>query len=152
MKGGDYSNQVFKQLQEVMKKCDDLSHEVKIIEKKTEKKFKKQLKEQKEYFTQKIKDLEKENKDLKMENQKLRNDNDRLKKIINNDSNNSSKPPSSDIKRNIPNNREKTNKKAGGQKGHKGHFLSKKIVEEKIKKGEFKREIYHQGKIQEENI
>ena len=36
MKGGDYSNQVFKQLQEVMKKCDDLSHEVKIIEKKTE--------------------------------------------------------------------------------------------------------------------
>lgn len=152
MKGGDYSNQVFKQLQEVMKKCDDLSHEVKIIEKKTEKKFKKQLKEQKEYFTQKIKDLEKENKDLKMENQKLRNDNDRLKKIINNDSNNSSKPPSSDIKRNIPNNREKTNKKAGGQKGHKGHFLSKKIVEEKIKKGEFKREIYHQGEIQEEYI
>ena len=113
---------------------------------------KKQLKEQKEYFTQKIKDLEKENKDLKMENQKLRNDNDRLKKIINNDSNNSSKPPSSDIKRNIPNNREKTNKKAGGQKGHKGHFLSKKIVEEKIKKGEFKREIYHQGEIQEEYI
>ena len=110
------------------------------------------MKEQKEYFTQKIKDLEKENKDLKMENQKLRNDNDRLKKIINNDSNNSSKPPSSDIKRNIPNNREKTNKKVGGQKGHKGHFLSKKIVEEKIKKGEFKQEIYHQGEIQKEYI
>lgn len=152
MKGGDYSNQVFKQLQEVMKKCDDLSHEVKTIEKKTEKKFKKQLKEQKEYFTQKIEVLEKENKELKIENKKLRNDNDRLKKIINNDSNNSSKPPSSDIKRNIPNNREKTNKKAGGQKGHKAHFLSKKLVEEKIKKGEFRREIYHKGKIQKEYI
>lgn len=152
MKGGDYSNQVFKQLQEVMKKCDDLSHEVKTIEKKTEKKFKKQLKEQKEYFTQKIKILEKENKELKIENKKLRNDNDRLKKIINNDSNNSSKPPSSDIKRNIPNNREKTDKKAGGQKGHKAHFLSKKLVEEKIKRGEFKREIYHKGKIQKEYI
>ena len=31
--------------------CDNLSQEVKTIEKKTEKKFKKQLKEQKEYFT-----------------------------------------------------------------------------------------------------
>ena len=150
MKGGDYENQVFKQLQEVMKKCDDLSHEVKIIEKKTEKKFKKQLKEQKEYFTQKIEILEKENKELKIENKKLRDDNDRLKKIINNDSNNSSKPPSSDIKRNIPNNREKTDKKAGGQKGHKAHFLSKKLIEEKINKGEFKREIHHKGKIQKE--
>ena len=29
MKGGDYNNQVFKQLQEVLKKCDDLSHEIK---------------------------------------------------------------------------------------------------------------------------
>lgn len=152
MKGGNYSNQVFKQLQEVMKKCDDLSHEIKTIEKKTEKKFKKQLKEQKEYFTQKIEILEKENKELKIENKKLRNDNDRLKKIINNNSNNSSKPPSSDIKRNIPNNREKTNQKVGGQKGHKAHFLSKKLVEEKIKRGEFKREIYHKGKLQKEYI
>ena len=122
MKGGDYENQVFKQLQEVMKKCDDLSHEVKIIEKKTEKKFKKQLKEQKEYFTQKIEILEKENKELKIENKKLRNDNDRLKKIINNDSNNSSKPPSSDIKRNIPNNREKTEKKLVDKKDIKHIF------------------------------
>ena len=96
--------------------------------------------------------MEKENKELKIENKKLKDDNDRLKKIINNDSNNSSKPPSSDIKRNIPNNRERTNKKAGGQKGHKAHFLSKKVVEEKIQKGEFKREIYHRGKIQKEYI
>ena len=29
MKGADYNNQVFKQLQEVMKKCDDLSQEFK---------------------------------------------------------------------------------------------------------------------------
>ena len=45
---------------------------------------------------------------------------------------NSSKPPSSDIKPNISNNREKTNRKVGGQKGHQAHFLSKKEVEEKI--------------------
>lgn len=48
---------------------------------------------------------------LEVENTKFKNDNDRLKKIVNNDSNNSSKPPSSDIKKNIPNNRDKTNKK-----------------------------------------
>ena len=152
MAKSDYSKDLFKQVKELILKCDNLSKEVKTIEKKTEKKFKKQLKEQKEYFTQKIEVLEKENKELKIENKKLKDDNERLKKIINNDSNNSSKPPSSDIKRNIPNNRERTNKKAGGQKGHKAHFLSKKQVEEKINKGEFKREIYHKGKIQTEYI
>ena len=33
MKGGNYNNQVFKQLQEVMKKCDDLSKELKEVKK-----------------------------------------------------------------------------------------------------------------------
>lgn len=33
MKGGNYNNQVFKQLQEVMKKCDDLSQELKEVKK-----------------------------------------------------------------------------------------------------------------------
>ena len=122
MAKSDYSKDLFKQVQELILKCDNLSQEVKTIEKKTEKKFKKQLKEQKEYFTQKIEVLEKENKELKIENKKLRNDNDRLKKIINNDSNNSSKPPSSDIKRNIPNNREKTEKKLVDKKDIKHIF------------------------------
>ena len=152
MAKSDYSKDLFKQVQELMLKCDNLSSEVKTIEKRTEKKFKKQLKEQKEYFTQKIEVLEKENKELKGKNQKLTNEVDRLKKQINNDSNNSSKPPSSDIKRNIPNNREKTNKKAGGQKGHKAHFLSKGIIEEKIKRGELKTEVIHKGNIQKEYI
>ena len=46
----------------------------------------------------------------------------------------------------------KTNKKAGVQKGHKGHCLSKSMVEEKIKKGEFKTEVIRKGDIQEEYI
>ena len=66
MPKADYSRDLFKQVQELMLKCDNLSHEVKTIEKRTEKKFKKQLKEQKEYFTQKIESLEKENKELKI--------------------------------------------------------------------------------------
>lgn len=135
MKGADYNNQVFKQLQEVMKKCDDLSQE---------------FKAQKKDYECRIEKLENENRELKEKNEKLTNEVDRLKKQINNNSNNSSKPPSSDIKKNIPNNREKTTKKAGGQKGHKAHFLSKKIVEEKISNKEFEHEIIHVGQISKE--
>ena len=51
MAKSDYSKDLFKQVQELMLKCDNLSSEVKTVEKRTEKKFKKQLKEQKEYFT-----------------------------------------------------------------------------------------------------
>ena len=47
----------------------------------------------------------------------------RLKAIINKDSSNSSKPPSTNGFNKIPNNREKSNKKQGGQPGHKGHSL-----------------------------
>lgn len=144
MKGGDYNNQVFKQLQEVMKKCDDLSLEIK----QERKKFNKE----KKILNEKIKKLENKVEKLESENQKLRNDNDRLKKQINNNSNNSSKPPSSDIKKSIPNNREKTNKKAGGQKGHKAHFLGKKDVEEKINNKEIEHEIIHVGQVSKEYI
>ena len=152
MAKSDYSKDLFKQVQELMIKCDNLSQKVKTVEKKTEKKFKKEIKEMKQQYEEKIEILEKKVVQLENENEKLRNDNDRLKKQTNNDSNNSSKPPSSDIKRNIPNNREKTNKKPGAQQGHKAHFLNKGIVEEKIKSGEFKTEVIHNGKIQKEYI
>ena len=55
MKGGDYSNQVFKQLQEVMKKCDDLSHEVKIIERKQKRNLKNNWKSKKNILHKKLK-------------------------------------------------------------------------------------------------
>ena len=142
MIGGDYNNQIFKQLEEVMKKCDDLSQEIK--------QERKEFKKEKAILNQKIQNLENKVEKLETENKKLKDDNDRLKKQLNNDSNNSSKPPSSDIKKNIPNNREKRNKKVGGQKGHKGHSLTKKSVEEKIKNGEFKHEVINVGKIPKE--
>jgi hypothetical protein len=47
----------------------------------------------------------------------------RLKAIINKDSGNSSKPPSKDGFKTVPNNREKSDKPRGGQKGHPGHRL-----------------------------
>lgn len=62
----------------------------------------------------------------------MKNENDKLRKQLNNDSNNSSKSPSTDIKPNkkdIQNNREKTDKTVGRQIGHKGAHMSKKYVE-----------------------
>lgn len=71
----------------------------------------------------------------------LRNEVDRLKSQINKDSDNSSKPPSSDTKKNIPNNREKRNNKTRRQKGHKAYYLAKKDVEEKIRNKIYEHEI-----------
>lgn len=89
--------------------------------------------------------LKKENAVLREENQLLKEDNARLKSIINNDSSNTSLPPSTDQKGGKPantyNGREKSKRKAGGQKGRKGTTLTKADIEEKIKRGTCKHEI-----------
>ena len=79
---------------------------------------------------------------------KLETEVDRLRKQLNNDSSNSSKPPSTDIKPNAPNTyngRTKTGKKSGGQEGHKGRYLCRTSIEEKIDKGLIKHEVVHHG-------
>lgn len=131
---GRYDKQVFKQLEEVMKKCDSLSQEMKVMK----------IAHQEEVNALKE---EIKNKDKKIEN--LENEVDRLKKIINNDSSNSSNPPSSDIKPNkkVVNNREKTGKKVGGQLGHKPYILAKKYVEEEIENKVFEHKIETHGKV-----
>lgn len=128
----NYGKDMLRQMEEIMKKCDGLSQDMK--------KMKQEHKTEVKVLNDKINVLEKENKQLK-------EDNDRLKKIINNNSNNSSNPPSSDNKPNkkIPNNREKSGKKAGGQKGHKAYILAKKYVEDKIQTGEFEHQIVKHG-------
>ena len=66
----------------------------------------------------------------------------RLKAIINKDSSNSSKPPSKDNFKDTPNNREKSKRSRGGQKGHPGHRLGQpKNLDELIEKGFVKRQI-----------
>ncbi len=141
-----------------MIKCDKLSLKLNNIEKEHRqevKELKKQFQKEKDILNSRIKTLENENKVLKEENVKLLNDVDRLKSQINNDSNNSSLPPSSDIKPNkktIPNNREKTSRKTGGQTGHKGHHLSKTFVENGIKNGDFNHVIKHIGNVKNDYI
>ena len=81
---------------------------------------------------------------------KLETENDRLRKQLNNDSGNSSNPPSTDIKPNAPNTyngRTKTGKKSGGQKGHAGKCLSRTAIEEKIATGQMRREIVNHGAV-----
>ena len=94
--------------------------------------------------------LKTENQQLKAENQQLKAENERLKRILGNDSSNSSLPPSTDQKgkpANTYNDRRKSGKKAGAQSGHKGKHLSKDFVEQKIKDGSFVHRVEDVGDI-----
>lgn len=123
-RNSDYGNGMYQQLLEIMGRLENVE---------------KTSKEKIDTLNKRIDILENENLVLKEENQLLKNDNARLKSIINNDSSNSSLPPSSDQKAKKPvntyNGRNKTKRKAGGQKGHKGTTLTKDIIKEKIKSG-----------------
>ena len=129
--GGHYDKSVYNQLMEVMERFD---------------KFEKESAEKITGLNGRIEKLEKENSDLRKENQLLKDDNARLRSIMNNDSSNSSLPPSSDQagggrpKReksaNEYNSRVKTTRKAGGQKGHKGTTLTKSDIEKVINEGQ----------------
>lgn len=132
----NYQKGLYDQLMETMSRLDSF-----------EKKFKKDVTELKE----EVSILKKENKKLRTENKLLRNENAKLKSIINNDSSNTSLPPSTDQKGGKPantyNDRQKTTRKKGAQKGHKGTTLTKTEVKEKIESGKCKHEIKNVGKI-----
>lgn len=122
--GGNYERGLYNQLMEVMERLDT-------VEKESKKEIKK--------LNDEISSLKKENQHLKEENRLLRDDNARMKSILNNDSSNTSQPPSTDQKGSKPantyNGREKTSHKAGGQKGHHGTTLTRAEAEEKIRSG-----------------
>lgn len=131
----NYEKSVYDQLQDVMARFDT---------------FEKDTKVEITRLNNKIDTLTTENTKLKIENQILKDDNQRLKRIINNDSTNSSLPPSSDQKNksaNKYNNRSKTGKTPGGQKGHKGKTLTKEDVAEKISSGDYEHQIIHLGDV-----
>ncbi len=145
-------NDSFKYIEELIGRLDRLEDEVKTLRKENsklkniEKQFVELVKEN-AVLKEKIVILENKNALLEKENSLLKNEVDRLKKQINNDSNNSSKPPSSDIKKNIPNNRNKSKNNIGGQIGHKGYCLSKKYVEDNVKNSSFAHEVVNIGNV-----
>lgn len=136
----DYNYGIYQQLQEIMGRLDSVEKE--------HKQEVTQLKEE-------ISGLKQENKLLRDENKLLRDDNARLRSIINNDSSNTSLPPSTDQKggkaANTFNGRKKTERKAGGQKGHAGVTLTKAEIEEKIRSGRCRHEIKTIGKVSGDN-
>lgn len=146
----NYDRHIFRQLEEVLKKCDNLSQEIRDIKKEHKKEiFELEVKHAKEIneLNKKIENLEVENEKLKEKNKILENDNDRMKAILNKDSTNSSIPPSKDEKpkKKKVNLREKTNKKTGGQKGHKGATFTRQDVEELLKKENVEKELIEHG-------
>lgn len=98
-----------------------------------------------------IENLTKELQRVNELNEKLTEEIDRLKNQNNKNSNNSSKPSSTNIVTpkkktgaNLYNYRIKSGKKCGGQFGHNPHTLSKKEIEELIEKKKIEvRTIYH---------
>ncbi len=137
--GGNYEKGMYNQLMEVMARLDAVE---------------KDLYDEKNGHRDDVERLNAKIDDLTHENELLRNDNARLKSIINNDSSNSSLPPSSDQKSgkaaNTYNGRTKTGRRAGGQTGHKGTTLTKAEVEEKIRSGKCRHEIRTLGKTSPE--
>lgn len=82
----DYNRDIYKHLEEVLNRVDKLESTIK------------DDKVEIRRLNDKIDYLEKENTQLKKENTRLKNDNERLRRIINNDSTNSSLPLSTDKK------------------------------------------------------
>jgi transposase len=68
-----------------------------------------------------IEKIEIENRELRTENRELRAENNRLKEQLNNNSSNTSLPPSKDFKRK-KHQKPASQNKSGGQVGHKGHY------------------------------
>lgn len=86
----NYNRDIFKQLEETLNRLDKMES--------TLDRVKAEHKIEIACLNDKINTLEKENAYLKIENTRLKDDNERLRRIINNDSTNSSLPPSTDKK------------------------------------------------------
>ena len=140
----NYDKHIFRQLEDVLKKCDSLSQEIKDIKKQHRQEiYELNQKHEKEVkvLNEKIDSLEKENAELKEKVDILEG------KSNQKNSTNSNTPPSKDEYK-TQNHRKKSNRKQGGQKGRKGKTLTAEEVEKLIKdeKVEVREEHYGSGK------
>ena len=127
----NYNRDLYKHLEEALEQISSLKRELEEYRRRTEQ----------ELFEchARISELEVEGAQKDAIILKLQTDNERLKRIVNNDSGNSSLPPSSDQKPsrrvNAYNSRAKTERKVGGQLGHSGSTLTCEQVTELINSG-----------------
>ena len=155
--GGHYEKSVYNQLMEVMEKLNSMESEHRQDRKEVKeltsevtglRKENAHFREEISSLKQKNASLTEENTALKAENRLLRDDNERMKRILDNDSSNSSTPPSKDQSGKAPNTfngRKPTKKKPGAQPGHKGNTLSKMEVEQKIREGIYQHRMEQLG-------
>ena len=149
MAKSDYGRDMFRQLMEAMTRLEEmekasreaeLKHGLEIRELKAAQK--EELRQMREEYQAKIRILEEENTKLKAEVA-------RLKSNDNNDSHNSSMPPSMDQKpgkaANQYNGRSHTGKRSGGQVGHKGQTLRMADMKRKLEEKGIKIEIDEVG-------
>ena len=103
-----------------------------------------------ESLTKALRELVVAYKKLEAKCEKLERENERLRRQLNNNSQNSSKPSSTDQKptkaANTYNSREKSGRKKGAQKGHKIKTLSEDYAKELIKSGKAEHRIKTVGK------
>ena len=145
-----YDRHIFKQLEEVMKKCDNLSQEIKDIKKQHKQEIfelNKKHEEEVKKLNVKIDSLEKENANLKEKIDILEG------KSNQKNSTNSSTPPSKDEYKK-QNHREKSTRKQGGQKGRVGKTLTIEEVEKlkEDKNVEFVEEHYGNENVKKTTI
>ena len=155
--GGNYQKDLYRQLMEVMARVDSLESEQKQDKKEIKsltsevtslRKENTALREEVSSLKQKNAVLTEKCVELERENALLRTDNERMKRILNNDSSNSSIPPSK-AENTKPattyNVRKPTARTPGSQKGHRGSGLSKADVEEKIQSGVYEHRVEEIG-------
>lgn len=117
-------NDMFKQMEELFLEVDKLNKKIN--------KMDNEHKEESKIKDRKIEKLTQENEKLKLEVERLKNQNKK-------DSSNSNKPSGTNgFKKVITNRREKSDKKQGGQEGHKGKSLGKEKLEKILKKENIK--------------
>ena len=155
--GGHYEKGLFDQLMEVQARLEALETEHKKDRKEIKsltaevtslRRENSRLREELASVKEENRILHIENGALREENRLLKEDNERMKRILSNNSSNTSLPPSSDPPgkaANRYNGRQKTEKAAGGQPGHKGKHISRSEVEKKIKEGAFEHRIEEIG-------
>ena len=125
-----YVNDFYKQFEELNKKLDKANNTIFNMSLTIS-----ELNTNNKKLAKELENANKKNQELLLEIERLKNNN-------NKDSSNSSKPSSTNgYKKVITNNREKSNKKQGGQNGHKGETLTKEKIDKMVENNEIDRII-----------
>lgn len=158
--GGNYEKGLFNQLMDVMARLEavDQKYEDRIL--KMEQAHEAQMARAREESGERIHRLEervgvleKENAQLKEGNRLLTDENARLKSMMDNDSSNTSLPPSTDQKpaakrANEYNGRRGTKRRAGAQAGHRGSTLTARAAREMISAGRCRHVVREIGDVE----